>query len=202
MPDRLPRVEWPRTFPICALLGIVAALFFTTVTAFVQVRLMRPLERLYVGPFLRTSIVPFHLTIRLIEVRAPGRGYIMAVDPWISFYREQGRSQIGLTKSAIEAGLANPRLYLAEDISPQTIRPFFERSIFHGTVAKTFRPTIVAFCILFAAGLLLGAWFDQQHNEAARRGIQIRGPRLMPPRKAQKYLKGDGIALFLEPKAR
>ena len=163
---------------------------------------MQPLEKLYIEPFLRTSVVPFRLTVRLIEVRAPGRGYIMAIDPWISVARERGRLQIELTKTGIEAGLAGPRLYLAEGIRPQAIRPFFEHSIFHGNVVKTFRPTIVAFCVLLATGLLLGAWFDQKHQEAARRGIRIRGPRLMPPRKAQKYLKGDGIALFLEPKAR
>jgi hypothetical protein len=202
MLDRLPRVKWSRRFPICALFGIVVALLLTVVTGLIQVRLMQPLQRLYITPFLRTSVIPLRLTVRLIEVRAPGREYIMAVDPWISVDREHGRLQIGLTKTGIEAGLTSPRLYLAEGIRPQTIRPFFERSIFHGNAIGTFRPTILAFCTLFTAGLLLGAWFDQRHQRAARRGIQIRGPRLMSPRKAQKYLRGDGIALFLEPKAR
>src|SRR4051812_7241681 len=114
MRNRLPRVKWPRTFPICALFGIVVALAFTVITALVQIRLMQPLERLYVVPFLRGSVVPLRLTVRLVEVRAPGRGYIMAVDPWVSVAREHGRLQFGLTKTGIEAGLNGPRSYLAE----------------------------------------------------------------------------------------
>lgn len=126
----------------------------------------------------------------------------MAVDPWVVVHPERHRLKIALTDGAARAGLSNPRMYLADGINPQTIRSFFEHSIFHGNALRTFRPTITAFCVFFAIGLPLGAWLDQQHQEAARRGIQIRGPRLMPPKKAQKYLRGDGVALFLEPKSR
>jgi hypothetical protein len=178
------------------------AVGLTTGTGMVQIRLMQPLQRLYVGPFLRASLLPFRLTVKLIEVRAPGRGYVMAIDPWIRIHSEHHRTDIALTDAALRAGISNPRIYVAEGAKPQVIRPFFEGSIYHASVIHTFRPTVIAICIFFAAGLLLGAWFDQQHQESVRRGIQIRGPRLMHPRKAQKYLKGDGIALFLEPKTR
>ena len=202
MAERLPRVKWPRSFPICALFGIAVALLLTAAAGHIQVRLMQPVQRLYFVSFLRVSALPFKVNLRLVEVCAPERGYIMAVDPWISVSNERNQLKISLTERAIKAGLTKPRLYVAETIKPQAIRPFFEHAIYHGNALTTFRPTMIAFFILFATGLLVGAWFDQQHQEAARRGIQIRGPRLIPARKAQKYLKGDGIALFLEPKTR
>lgn len=202
MPDHYPRVKWPRTFPICAFAGIIAALLISVTTALIQIRLMEPLQRLYVTQFLKSSAVPFRLTVKLVEVNALGRGYIMAVDPWILVSGEQHRLKLTVTKAGIAAGVTNPRVYVANGIKPQTIRPFFEHSIYHAAALQTFRPTLISFCILFAAGLFVGAWFDQKHQEAVRRGVQIRGPRLVNPRKAQKYLKGDGIALFLQPKTR
>lgn len=174
----------------------------TAGTAMLQIRLMQPLQRLYLEPFLRSSILPFALTVELVEVNGKGRGYVIAVDPWISVTREGNRTRFSLSDSAVAAGLASPRTYVAKDINPKGIRPFFDTSIFHGSALKTFRPTLISFFAFFAAGLLVGGWFDQQHREEVRRGIQIRGPKLMRPRKAQKYLTGDGIALFLEPKAR
>ena len=202
MAERLPRVKWPRTFPICALFGVVIALVLTGATAVLQIRLMQPLQRLYLVPFLRSSMLPFRLTVKLIEVYTPGRSWVMAVDPWVSLSRDHKLLRIEITGAGISAGITNPRLYTAGNLKPQAIRPFFEHSIYHATAIRTFLPTVIAFCFFFAAGLLSGAWFDQQHQEASRRGIQIRGPRLMPPRKAQRYLNGDGIALFLDPKAK
>lgn len=202
MADRIPRVKWPRSFPICALLGVVVGLLLTGAVGLIQIRLMQPLQRLYILLFLKASAMPFKLTVRLVEVHAPGRGFIMAVDPWISIVKRHSQLKIEITESALSAGISAPRVYVAEHVNPQTIRPFFERSIFHGTVVRTFRLTLIAFCVFFSIGLLFGGWFDTRHQVAVRRGIQIRGPRLMSPRKAQKYLKGDGIALFLEPKPR
>lgn len=202
MAERLPRVKWPRTFPICALFGILTALLLTGLTAMVQIRLMQPLQRLYVVPFLRSSVLPFRLTVKLIEVYTPERNWVMAVDPWIALSRDHKSLRIELRPEGTSAGIRSPRLYTAENLKPRAIRPFFERSIYHATAIRTFLPTLIAFCFSFAAGLLTGACFDQQHQEAARRGIQIRGPRLIPPRNAHRYLKGDGVALFLEPKAK
>ncbi|HEX4166241.1 MAG TPA: hypothetical protein VHZ55_12295 [Bryobacteraceae bacterium] len=91
MPERLPRVKWPRTFPICALFGIVIALVLTAGTALVQVRLMQPLQRLYIVPFLKASALPFRLSAKLVEVHSPGHGYIIAVDPWIAVYSDRPR---------------------------------------------------------------------------------------------------------------
>jgi hypothetical protein len=93
-------------------------------------------------------------------------------------------------------------VFEAPSIAPPTIRPFFEKSIYAGTVPAAFRLTLCVFGISLAAGMIAGAFFDQRHRERARRGVLIRGPRLMNPREAQKYLKGDGIALFLEPNAK
>jgi hypothetical protein len=202
MSERLPRVKWPRTIPICGLFGIVMAVLLTGLAAMVQIRLMQPLQQLYLVPFLRSSALPFRLTVKLIEVYTPGRSWVMAVDPWVSLSRDHTLLRIEITGAGISAGITTPRLYTAGNLKPQAIRPFLEHSIYHATAIRTFLPTIIAFCFFFAAGLLAGAWFDQQHQEASRRGVQIRGPRLMPPRKAHQYLKGDGIALFLEPKAK
>lgn len=180
MAERLPRVKWPRTLPICALFGIMLAVALTGLTAMVQMRLMPPLQRLYVVPFLRSSALPFRMTVKLIEVYTPERNWVMAVDPWIALTRDHKLLRIEITPAGTSAGIKNPRVYTAENVKPQAIRPFFERSIYHGTAVRTFLPTIVAFCFFFSLGLLTGAWFDQKHQEAARRGIQIRGPRLMP----------------------
>jgi hypothetical protein len=203
MPDRLPRIKWPHTYPICTLFGIVCALLLTAATAYLQYRLMPPLQHFYVGSYLKATLWPMKQSIRLIEVFSPStRGYVMAVDPWMTTRTEAHKAAFYLSADGVKLGLSRPRFYEAKDLSPKTIRPFFESSIYHGSLAATFRLTLVVFAIALGGGIILGAWFDQKHQEAARRGVQIRGPKMMTPKKAQRYLKGDGIALFLEPKSR
>jgi hypothetical protein len=204
MPERMPRVKWPRSFPLCTFVGIVIALVLTSAVALVQVKTMQPLQRVYAVSFLKASLLPTGQNVKLIEVysRVSGRGFVMALDPWISISQERGRTIVSLTAEGVTAGMASPRVYVASGIKPQVIREFFERSIYHGNVTAAFRPTLFAFGLFFAFGLVVGAWLDQKHQEATRRGVQIRGPDLMLPRKAQKRLAGDGIALFLEPKAK
>lgn len=203
MPERLPRIKWPHTYPICTLFGIVCALLLTVSTAYLQYRLMPPLQHFYVGSYLKAMLLPTKQSIRLVEVFSPStRGYVMAVDPWIMTRTDADRTAFYLSDDAVKLGLSRPRLYEARDISPKTIRPFFESSIYHGSLAAAFRLTIVVFALTLGTGIILGAWSDQKHQEAARRGVQIRGPKMMTPKKAQKYLKGDGIALFLEPNSR
>jgi hypothetical protein len=204
MPDTLPRIKWPHTYPICTLFGIVCALLITAATAYVQYRFLPILQRYYLWPFVKASVLPVNQDIRLIEVYSAVNhgGYVMAVDPWITTRAEHNKTAFYLSDTAVQMGLSRPRFHQANNSKPQTIRPFFEASIYHGTLLTTFRPTLVAFALALGAGIILGAWFDQKHQQAARRGVQIRGPRMMSPRKAQKYLKGDGIALFLEPNSK
>jgi hypothetical protein len=204
MPDRLPRIKWPHTYPICTLFGIVCALLLTVATAYLQYRFMHPLQRYYLGSFVKTSMLPMKQDLRLIEVYSPVNhgSYVMAVDPWIATRTEAHKTAFYLSDEAVRLGLSRPRFYEARDINPKTIRPFFTASIYHGTLPATFRLTIVVFSIALGMGIILGAWFDQKHQEEARRGVQIRGPKMLTPKKAQRYLKGDGIALFLEPKSR
>ena len=203
MPERLPRIKWPHTYPICTLFGIVCALLLTALTAYLQYRLMPPLQHFYVGSYLKTMLWPMKQSIRLIEVYSPStRGYVMAVDPWIMTRSEAHATAFYLSDDAVKLGLSRPRFYEARNLSPNTIRPFFESSIYHGSIAATFRLTIVVFALTLGAGMIVGAWLDQKHQEAARRGVQIRGPKMMTPKEAQRYLEGDGIALFLEPKSR
>ncbi len=57
MRERLPRIKWPHTYPICVLLGIAVALFVTIATAYVQIRLLQPLQRYY--PDHLSSLVSF-----------------------------------------------------------------------------------------------------------------------------------------------
>jgi hypothetical protein len=126
----------------------------------------------------------------------------MAIDPWINVIQQQNQMLFLITDEGLRLGLSRPRVFEAPSIAPPTIRPFFEKSIYAGTVPVAFRLTLCVFGISLAAGMIAGAFFDQRHQERARRGVLIRGPRLMNPREAQKYLKGDGIALFLEPNAK
>lgn len=186
------------------LFGILLAFGLTAATGYIQFRMLQPLQRYYLAPFIKVNLLPMKQNLKLIEVwsRSNHGGYVMAVDPWIAIKQEQKRSLFVLTDEAVQAGLSRPRFFDAQGIKPQTIRPFFESSIYHGSIPATFRLTLCVFGISLAAGMVIGAWFDQQHQQAARRGVQIRGPRMMTPRQAQKYLKGDGIALFLEPKTK
>jgi len=209
---RLPAVPWPHTYPICMLFGVVLALGLTAATAYVQIKMMQPLQRYYLVPFLKSSLLPMRQHLKLVEVhtkagqgvasRAAVGGYVMAIDPWIKVIQHQRQTLFVLTDEGLRLGLSRPRVFEAPSIAPPTIRPLFEKSIYAGTVPAAFRLTLCVFGISLAAGMIAGAFFDQRHRERARRGVLIRGPRLMNPREAQKYLKGDGIALFLEPNAK
>ncbi len=204
MPNPLPRVRWPHTYPVCLLLGIVLALGVTATTAYIQFRMLQPLQRYYLPTFLKICLLPVKQDVKLIEVWTANQphGYVMAVDPWIKITREHNHTLFVLTDDALQAGVSRPRFYEARGLNPKTIRPFFESSLYHGSIPATFRLTLIILGLSLPLGMVLGARFDQQHQEAARRGILIRGPLLMDPRQAKKYLKGDGIALFLEPSSK
>lgn len=201
MSDRLPRIKWPHTYPMCALFGVFCALLLTAATAYLQYRFMPPLQRYYLGAFIKTSILPMREDLRLIEVFSPANhgGYVMAVDPWIVTRKVGQKTAFYLSDEALRLGLSRPRFYKAVSVKPQAIRPFFLASIYHGTLLATFRLTLVVFGLALGAGIILGAWMDEKHRDEARRGVQLRGPKLLTPKKARRYLKGDGIALFLEP---
>ena len=209
---RLPAVPWPHTYPLCMLFGVVLALGLTAATAYLQIKMMPTLQRFYLVPFLKSSLLPMRQDLKLVEVHTTagqdvaGRttvgGYVMAVDPWINVIQHQNQTLFLLTDEGLRLGLSRPRVFDARAVAPPAIRRFFEKSIYAGTVPAAFRLTLCVFGIALAAGMIGGAFFDQRHQEKARQGVLIRGPRLMHPREAQKYLKGDGIALFLEPNAK
>lgn len=198
MPERLPRIKWPHTYPICTLFGIVLALLLTAATAYLQYRFLPPLQRYYLGAYVKSCTLPFQQDVRFIEVHSP-HGYVMAIDPWIRTRAENKHTAFYLSDEAVKLGLSQLRFYNARDIKPIPVRLFLADSIYHGTLLATFRLTLIVFALALGTGIMLGAWMDERHRQEARRGVQIRGPKMLTPKKAQKYLKGDGMALFLEP---
>jgi hypothetical protein len=194
------------------LFGVVLAFCLTATTAYLQIKMMQPLQRYYLVPFLKSSLLPMKQDLKLVEVhttagedvagRSAVGGYVMAIDPWINVIQHQNQTLFVLTDEGLRLGLSRPRAFAAQSVAPAAIRGIFEKSIYAGTVPAAFRLTLCVFALALAAGMIGGAIFDQRHQEKARQGVLIRGPRLMQPREAQKYLKGDGIALFLEPNAK
>ncbi len=72
---RLPAVPWPHTYPLCMLFGVVLALGLTAATAYLQIKMMRPLQRYYLVPFLKSSLLPMRQDLKLVEVHTTaGRG--------------------------------------------------------------------------------------------------------------------------------
>jgi hypothetical protein len=201
MLERLPRIKWPRTYPICMLLGIALALAVTSASACIQFRLLPLLQRYYFGAYVKACLLPFRQNLKLIEVWNGDR-YVIALDPWVDVQELHHTTRLSITPQGALLGLSRPRRVQMTNVKPQAIRPFFERTLYRVSIPGLFRPTLCIFALALAAGMMIGAWFDQKHQQAARRGVQIRGPRMMTPRQAQKYLKGDGIALLLEPKTR
>ena len=195
---RLPAVPWPHAYPMCMLFGVVLALGLTAATGYLQIKMMQPLQRYYLVPFLKSSFLPMRQDLTLVEAHSR-TGSVMAVDPWINLIQYRNRTLVSLTDEGLRLGLSRPRMFKAQAVAPQAIRSFFEKSIYAGTLPAAFRFTLCVLGISLSAGMIVGAFVDQRHQEKARRGVLIRGPRLMQPREAQKYLKGDGIALFLEP---
>lgn len=201
MRDRLPRIKWPHTYPMCMLFGVVLALAATAATAYVQFRLLPPLQRYYLGAYLKASLVPIRQDLRLVQVWNGDR-YVIALDPWVDFQRFQHTTRLRVTVQGASLGLSRPRLVQMANVKPQAVRLFFDRTLYRASLPRIFRLTLCVFAIALAAGMIMGAWFDQQHQQAARKGVQIRGPRMMRPKQARKYIKGDGIALLLGPEAK
>lgn len=201
MHDRLPRIKWPHTYPICMLFGVMLALAVTAVAAYVQFRLLPPLQQYYLGAYLKASLVPIRQDLQLVQVWN-GDHYVIALDPWVNVQKLQRTTRLRVTAQGASLGLSRPRLVRMANVKPRAIRLFFERTLYRASLPLLFRPTLCVFAIALAAGMIMGAWFDQQHQQAARRGVQIRGPRMMRPKQARKYIKGDGIALLLEPEAK
>jgi hypothetical protein len=201
MRERLPRIKWPHTYPICMLFGIVLALLVSMAVAYIQIRLLHPLQRYYLGSYLRSCVLPIRQDLRLVEVWN-GDSYVIAVDPWVDVQRFRNTTRLQVTSQGAMLGLSRPRLVPMRNVKPEAMRPFFERTLYRATIPAIFRPTLCIFALALAAGMIIGAWLDRKHQEAARNGVQIRGPRMLSPKQARKYLRGDGIALLLEPKAR
>jgi hypothetical protein len=201
MRERLPRIKWPHTYPICTLFGIVMALLVTVGAAYVQVRLLHPLQRYYLGSYLQSCVLPIRQNLSLVEVWN-GDSSVIAVDPWVDVQRFRNATRLRVTPQGAMLGFSRPRLVLMRNVKPQAIRPFFQHTLYRATIPAIFRLTLCIFALALAAGMIIGAWLDRKHQEAARNGVQIRGPRILSPKQANKYLRGDGIALLLEPKTK
>ncbi len=183
------------------LFGILTALLVTAATAYVQVRLLHPLQQFYLVSYIRSCVLPMRQDLSLVEVWN-GDSYMVAVDPWVHVQRFKNATRLQVTPQGAMLGFSRPRLFPMRNVKPEAIRPFFEHTLYRATVPAIFRPTICIFTLALAAGMIIGAWLDRKHQEAARNGVQIRGPRMLTPKQARKYLRGNGIALLLEPKAK
>lgn len=201
MRERLPRIKWPHTYPICTLFGILMALLVTIAAAYIQVRLLHPLQRYYLGSYLQSCVLPIRQDLTLVEVWN-GDSYVIAVDPWVDVRRFRNATRLQVTPQGAMLGFSRPRLVPIRNVKPEAIRPFFEHTLYRATIQAIFRPTLCIFALTLAAGMIFGAWLDRKHQDAARNGVQIRGPCILSPKQAKKYLRGDGIALLLEPKTK
>jgi hypothetical protein len=201
MHEPLPRIKWPHTYPICMLFGIVLALCMAAAMAYIQFTLLPPLQRYYFGPYLKVCFLPMRQSVQLVEVWN-GDSYVFALAPWVNVQKLQHATRLNITPQGAFLGLSRPRLTQLDKLKPHAIRSFFERTVYRATIPKIFRPTLCVFAIALAAGMVIGGWFDQKHQQAARKGVQIRGPRMLTARQARRYLKGNGIALLLEPRTK
>jgi hypothetical protein len=183
------------------LFGIILALVVTIAAAYVQLRLLHPLQRYYLGSYLQSCVLPIRQALTLVEVWN-GDSYVIAVDPWVDVQRFRNATRLQVTARGAKLGISRPRRVPVRNVKPEAIRPFFEHTLYRATIPAMFRLTLCIFALALAAGMIIGAWLDRKHQQAARNGVQIRGPRILSPKQAKKYLRGDGIALLLEPKTK
>jgi len=66
-----------------------------------------PLQKLYLLPYLRTEILPFHQNFHLVQVGS-AHGPMLAVDPWVQVQGTGKQKRFVVTSEGRQAGVSAP----------------------------------------------------------------------------------------------
>jgi len=191
-----PRVVWPRAYPLYALIALLFAGAAFAASVWYQASRLPDLQKFYAGTYLWLQI-PLKQNVTVIEVHTP-RGPLLAVDPWVRVEGKSDAQHLFITRDGMALGYDAPFLVPIRKAEPARILKFLRESIYPGSLFSVFSFSLWMGGFTFVLLLPAGIYLDWRHEQIARHGVQIRGPRLLSPRAAAKQIQGDGIALFLK----
>ena len=196
-----PKVVWPRSYPLYALLGLAVGLGCGCASAAHQLVQLQPLQKFYLPTYSFLNIVPLAGNIEMVEVLSP-RGPKMAIDPWVQMEGQGKRATFSITEAGLAQGVHAPFRATVRKADPDAVKQFLASQIYHGSFFGLFTLTywITGVCSLL--GLAFGKRFDTKHEHKARQGVQLRGLKKLSPKEAARRIKGTGLALFLKPESK
>jgi hypothetical protein len=81
--------------------------------------------------------------------------------------------------------------------APQ-MKALLRNAVYHRrTCSQLLAPALMVWAMLAVVCLVVGGSMDTRRKEAARRGVQIRGPELVTRAQFNRRVKGDGFAIVL-----
>jgi hypothetical protein len=193
----LPRARWPRSYPLYGLLGLGLGLVVGFASLAYQVKTLEPLQKFYLGSYLRSEWIPAKQNFQLVQVESVS-GSIFAVDPWVRTTGTGKQRAFLLTAEGLRIGVRGPRLMSLRHTEPDKVHAFLVANIYRGTLTHSFRYSLWFAGITALLGMLAGTKFDRGNAKRAHEGVQVRGPILRNPREGARKTKGNGVALWLD----
>src|SRR4051812_17026220 len=198
----LPQTIWPRSPHVYAILGLVMGVAIGISSLAWQVKTLKPLQKYYIGTYLRCQFLPVNQNLSLIQVLSP-KGPIIAIDPWVRPTGTGKQKVLLITPEGLQAGMRQPSLMPLRRVDPGKVKAFLVASIYGGIpLAETFKYPLWFAGIVSLIGLFLGIRIDRRNAKRAHEGVQVRGPILRNPVEAAGKTKGNGVALWLEPRSK
>jgi hypothetical protein len=193
----LPKALWPRSYPLYGLLGLGLGLTLGFASLAWQVKTLEPLQKYYLGSYLRSGWIPANQNFQLVQVET-GKGPVFAIDPWVQATGTGKQQSFSITAEGMRAGMRGPRLISLRKVDPDKVHAFLAANIYGGTLTHRFRYSLWFAGIAALLGLLAGTTLDRWNEKRAHEGVQVRGPILRNPREGARKTKGNGVALWLE----
>src|SRR3982751_2696161 len=186
-----PKALCPRSYPLYGLLGLGLGLTLGFASFAWQVKTLEPLQKYYLGSYLRSEWIPANQNFQLVQVET-GKGPVFAIDPWVRTTGTGKQQSFSITADGFRAGMGWPRLISLRKADPDKVHTFLAANIYGGTLTHRFRFSLWFGGIAALLGLLAGTTLDRWNEKRAHEGVQVRGPILRNPREGARKTKGDG----------
>ena len=190
------RPPFPSRAPVGLIVGLMlAAGCLLACLAILRAR-MEPLQTAYLGVYARVS-----LPLPVIRTR-PSVFPLLTLTPETSAVMPAcgADTRLLLRTRALEVTdeMVENAGYCALRTTAPQMKALLRNAVYnHRTCGQLVAPALVVWAVLAAFCLVIGGSMDARRKEAARRGVQIRGPELVTRSQFNRRVKGDGFPIVL-----
>ena len=196
---------WPNPKPIWTMATVMIAVVSALAIGVVRyATVWTPLQRLYLGPYLRSAIlanigVAGRADYRLLQVVDRTGSRLALEDEVMSVRTASGEVSWALTEPAVRAGDLRLVWHDARHVHRQ-FHAFLRRWIYRNQgLVDLVTPAIEGALGVLLVGLIIALPQDAARRRARREGRRLKGPELVTVAQLNDRTRGDGIGFFQVP---